>query len=352
VPDQRFGFEKISFGDTHQVVILEVDSMLSVFSKLFLIGIFLGLTPLVGFSQNVRPTTNPKTKKPAASTGSSGWEKSWSIKARLFTTFDSNFDHEPIGTKSVGLIPSVEAGYQLQKDRHRLQFQYTIGVPRYSNFSEYNRRGQYFKSAYRYTIGKGWSTETELEALLKGTNEDRELNNQYIVTQKLNYRVTKKDKLGLYGAFRLKRDSVDPNQNAKNPQIGIKYTRQLTKKMEVYGGFRYDSNIARGLRQRYIRKTYSAGADIALTKNDAIGIEFRYAPRLYGRLIEVNGADVPRSDKKSTLDINWKHAFSSRFGIETNYQFEKRTSNDVDKIYNNHQFVISFYYRWGNGDVK
>ncbi len=31
---------------------------------------------------------------------------------------------------------------------------------------------------------------------------------------------------------------------------------------------------------------------------------------------------------------------------------EKRNSNDIDKIYQNHQVVFSLYYRWGNGDDK
>ncbi len=68
--------------------------------------------------------------------------------------------------------------------------------------------------------------------------------------------MTKKDKVGFYGVYRLKRQSVDPNQDAKNPQVGVKYTRQLTNKLQGYGGFRYDKNIAVGLRQRYIRQLF------------------------------------------------------------------------------------------------
>ncbi len=313
---------------------------------ILLIGLFSGFA----FSQNLTKTAKAKKDSAKTTKTQADWEKTWYIKAKLFTTFDSNFDKEPIATKSFGVIPSLEVGYQLQKDRHRLQFQYSIGYPKYTKFPEYNRLGQYFRTSYRNTLGKGWNSETEFETLLRGLDEDREQNNQYIVTQKFNYRVTKKDKLGFYGVYRLKRQSEDPNQDAKNPQVGVKYTRQITSKLEGYGGFRYDHNIARGLRQRYIRRTFSAGLDFEPTKRDKFSFEARYAPRLYGRLIDVNGFDVPRSDKKLTFNFGWRHEFTSRFGFEANYQFEKRNSNDIDKIYKNHQVVFSFYYRWGNGD--
>lgn len=315
--------------------------------NVLMVGLFCGVA--IGQSATAKQRTKPAPKKETKT--QSGWEKTWYVKAKLFTTFDSNFDKEPIATKSVGVIPSADFGYQLQKDRHRVQFQYSIGYPRYSKFAEYNKLGQYFRGSYRNTLGKGWNSETEFETLLRGLDEDREQNNQFIVTQKFNYRLTKKDKLGFYGVYRLKRQSVDPNADAKNPQVGVKYTRQLTNKLEAYGGFRYDKNIARGLRQRYNRQTISAGFDFEATKRDKIGFEARYAPRNYtNRLTEVNGVDVSRSDKKYTFDFKWRHDFTSRFGVEANYQFEKRTSNELDKIYHNNQIVIALYYRWGNGD--
>lgn len=311
---------------------------------MLLVGLFGGFS----FGQTAKSKAKKDDKQKTKT--QSSWEKTWYLKAKLFGTFDSNFDKEPIGVKSFGVIPSADFGYQLQKDRHRLQFQYSIGRPKYTNFPEYNRLGQYFRGAYRNTLGKGWSSESEFETLLRGLDEDREKNNQFIVTQKFNYRLTKKDKLGFYGVYRLKRQSEDPNQDAKNPQVGIKYTRQLTKKLESYGGFRYDHNIAVGLRQRYIRRTFSAGLDFEATKRDKFSFEARYAPRLYGRLIKVNGFNVPRSDKKMTFDFGWKHQFTDRFWFEADYQFEKRNSNDIDKIYKNHQVVFAIYYRWGNGD--
>jgi hypothetical protein len=316
--------------------------------KVFII--LIGLFALDGFGQTPNPVIKSKAIANQKKKTGSDWEKTWYAKASITGTFDSNFDHEPVGTKSFGAIPTLDLGYQLQNDKNRFQLQYTIGVPKYSNFARYNRRGQYFRAAYRRDLGKGWNAETEFEALFKGTNEDRELNNQFIVTQKFNYRFMKKNKLGFYGVYRLKRNSDDPNANGKNPQIGVKYTRELTKKIDLNSGFRYDNNIANGERQRYIRRTFSTGLSYAPTTRDTIDFEARYAPRLYGRLIDVNGLDVPRSDKKMTFDVNWRHECKSNFGMENSYTFEKRTSNDVDKKYQNHQVVVSLFYRWGNGN--
>lgn len=317
--------------------------------KLAFIILLMGLMGSFIFGQDTK-TKFKKDKNQKAKTQSS-WEKTWYVKAKLFTSFDSNFDKEPIAVKSFGVIPSMDFGYQLQKDRHRLQFQYSLGYPKYSNFPEYNRLGQYFRASYRNTLGKGWNSETEFETSLRGIDEDRERNNQFITTQKFNYRLTKKDKLGFYGVYRIKSQSADRNADAKNPQVGVKYTRQLTNKLEVYAGFRYDKNMARGLRQRYNRQTISAGLDFEPTTRDKFGFEARVAPRQYtNRLTEVNGVDVLRRDKKWTYDVTWRHAFTERFGFETAYQFEKRGSNELDKIYNNHQVIFAIYFRWGNGN--
>lgn len=315
---------------------------------IFLISLF-GIT-ILG-----QTATQKKSKKVTSKTTKtqSSWEKTWYIKAKIFTTYDSNFDKEPIATQSFGVIPSADFGYQLQNDRHRLQFQYSIGYPKFTKFKEYNRLGQYFRGSYRNILGKGWNSETEFETVLRGLDEDREKNNQYILTQKINYRFTKKDKIGFYGVYRLKRQSEDRNADAKNPQFGVKYTRQLSNRLEAYAGFRYDKNLARGLRQRYNRQTVSAGLDFEATKWDKFGFEARFAPRNYtNRLTEVNGVDVLRQDKKWTYDVSWRHDFTDKFGFETTYQFEKRNSNELDKIYNNHQLIFAFYYRWGNGDDR
>ncbi len=344
--DDRFSRREKALGKAG----LEVKVMKLNYKKVALIVLLISLFGGVVFSQNLATKAKKGTVKKANTQAS--WEKTWYIKASLFGTFDSNFDKEPIGTRSFGVIPSLDFGYQLQSSKQRIQLQYIIGVPKYSNFARYSRRGQYFRAAYRYNLGNGFTTETEAEAVFKGANEDRELNNQFIITQKLNYKISKNDKVSVYGAYRIKTASEDPNTNAKNPQVGFKYTRQLTKKLEAFAGFRYDNNIASGERQKYIRRTFSTGFDYAPTKRDTVSFEARYAPRLYGRLIDVDGLEVPRSDKKTTFDVNWRHECKSNFGLENNYSYEKRNSNDPDKKYRNHQVVVSLFYRWGNGSDK
>lgn len=282
----------------------------------------------------------------------SEWEKNWSVLAKFSASFDTNLEHDPVGEKAFGFVPSITSGYQMRSSRHRLRFIYSFAAPRYTIDTDLTRVGNYFAAAYRYSIGR-WSFETDGEISLKGTNEDRETNDQYILTETINYRFDGKTRLGIYGAYRVRRFSAeDADRNAVNPMLGLKFSRALSEKIEWNFGYRYDENRAVSPRQNYIRTTYKTGFDIELTKNDALDAEISYRPRRYkNRLVEIGDAEVLRRDKKWSFDAVWTHNFSPRWGFEAGYQFEKQNSNDADKIFRNHQIVFSVFYHWGNGDV-
>ena len=294
--------------------------------------------------------SKPKVVEPAKKDES--WKKSWSVIVRTSGTFDSNFGKDPVAVRSVGVVPALELGYQIRSKRQRVKLTYSIGAPHYTNFEKYNRVGQYFAGAYRFDFNKNWSAESEAEALFKGTGEDRELNNQYIFTQNLTYRFARKNKINFYAAMRLKRKSEDAEQNSENPQFGVKFSRQLSKKLGWEIGYRYDKNRARGQRQRYIRRTFGTEFDYAPTGRDKFTFAARYAPRLYERTVRVGSVRVPRSDKKWTFGLGWRRDLTERFGFEARYEFETRDSNDADKIYRNHQAIFSLSYRWGNDENK
>lgn len=225
-------------------------------------------------------------------------------------------------------------------------------APRYTVETDLTRVGNYFSAAYRYSIGK-WSFETEGEASLKGTNEDRETNDQYILTETTGYRFDGKTRLNVYGAYRVRRfPSEDAGRNAVNPMLGFKFSRELAKRIDWNIAYRCDENRAVSARQNYIRTTYKTGFDVQLTKNDQFETEISYRPRRgTSRTVEIGDAEVLRRDKKWSFDAIWTHNFKRRWGFAAGYQFEKQNSNDPDKISRNHQIVFSVFYHWGNGDI-
>lgn len=298
-------------------------------------------------------TVTKKTEKTIQKSNLSkeDWTKTWSVVVTYNTTFDTNLEHETNAKSAVGFAPSVTAGYQLRSKRHRLKLIYGLAGSRYTKNTDLNRVGQYFGAAYRLSFGK-WSLETEGEAILKGTNEDRETNNQFIVTEKLTYRFDRKTRAGVYYAYRLKRFAAeDAERNSVNPLYGFKFTRDFGSKIQWDFGYRYDENRARSPRQNYIRSTYNTSLTYQLTKKDLLSADANYRPRLYQRTIRIGDARIPRRDRKYSFDLGWRRDVTNRFGFEFFYGFEKQNSNDADKIYRNHQAGFSIFYRWGNGDA-
>ena len=137
------------------------------------------------------------------------------------TTFNSNLEHDPLAVRAAGFAPSVVAGYQARSKRHRVRLIFGLAGSQYTRSTDLNRIGEYFGASYRLSLGR-WSIESEGEAILKGTNEDRETNDQYIATQNLGYRFDSKTRANIYYAYRVKRYiPQEADRNAVNPEVSM-----------------------------------------------------------------------------------------------------------------------------------
>ncbi len=283
--------------------------------------------------------------------GKDDWTKTWSVLITFNTIFNSNLEHDPAPVRAAGFAPSVVTGYQVRSKRHRARFIYGLSGSRYTRSTDLNRIGQYFGASYRLSLGS-WSWETEGEAILKGTNDDRETNNQFIGTQKIGYRFDSKTRANVYFAYRLKRFiPEDADRNSVNPMYGFKLSRQFGEKADWDIGYRYDENRAQNPRQSYVRSTYDTSLKYQVTKGDLLKAGFTFKPRLYSRTLKVDDLRVPRRDRKYSVDLSLRHNVSDRLSFDFGYAFEKQTSNDIEKLYNDHQFSFSLFYRWGNGET-
>lgn len=305
---------------------------------------------IVAVNKNT-PTKEPvkTTAKPASDKDE--WTKTWSVLVGFNSVFNSNLEHDPIGVRAFGFTPSITTGYQVRSKRHRARFIYGFAGTRYTRSTDLNRIGQYFGASYRFTLGR-WSSETEAEAIFKGTNDDRETNNQFIGTQKLSFRFDDKTRAQVYYAYRVKRFiPEDAERNSVNPMYGFKFSREFGKKADWEVGYRYDENRAQSPRQSYIRSTYDTEFKYQLTKKDILEAGFAYKPRLYSRTLRVGDVRVPRRDRKYTWELNWQRSLTDRLSFDLGYAFERQTSNDPEKPYKDHQISFSLVYHWGNGDV-
>lgn len=276
------------------------------------------------------------------------WERTWSLLTRFSGSFDTNLAHDPVRTSAFGFVPSITAGYMIRSPRHRIKFVYSFANPRYNVDTELTRFGNYFSASYRYDLGR-WSFETNGEASIKGTNDDRETNNLYILTETIGYRFDNRTKLKLFGAYRLRRFAKeDQDRNAVNPRFGLKFTREINKKIRWKLGYRFEENRAISARQDYFRSKYKTGFELNIDRYNVLDAAFSYRTRRY-KTRAAKGLEDLRRDRKWSFDVLWRRSISPRFGIESGYKYENQESNDFRKLYVNHQFVFSVYYHFGNG---
>lgn len=318
------------------------------------------LCTVVGNSQtNTHASKSKATKAAAAKKKSLSRSQTEEAKVRaprrvwltmtLTSVFDSNIDDDEKGLNSFGLVPSVGLHFQNDAEKPSFEADYEVGFHRYTNNEKYDRLSQNLTASYRRQLSRKWQARTTGEISLKGSSEDRDINNQFVLEQQLQYRFNPSNRLRLFGAYRLKRYPLeDIGKNAVDPYIGARFEQQLKggRSWEIL--YRYDKNRSQDPKDRYVRRTFGAQFTTPLLRKrqDLLTIDLRYAPRLYARQVKVDGERVPRQDRRWALDVLYERPLSQDIRWGLNYSFEMRNSNDPEKNFNSHQFSVTFAFNW------
>jgi hypothetical protein len=267
----------------------------------------------------------------------------------LTSVFDSNIDDDETNVSSFGLVPSVGLHFQNDAEKPTFEADYEVGFHRYTNNEKYDRLSHNLTASYRRQLTRRWQARTTGELSLKGSSEDRDINNQYVLEQQLQYRINPNNRLRLFGAYRLKRYPLeDIGKNAVDPYIGARFERKMKggRGWEIL--YRYDKNRSLDPKDRYVRRTYGTQFTTPLfsRRRDLLTVDLRYAPRLYARQVKVDGLRVPRRDGRWVLDFLYERPLSQDLRLGLNYRFETRNSNDPEKNFDSHQFGVTFAFNW------
>jgi hypothetical protein len=263
--------------------------------------------------------------------------------------FDSSIDDDETNVNSFGMAPSVALHFQNDAEKPVFEADYEVALHRHTNTEKYDRLSQYFTASYRRQLSRKWQARTIGEISLKGSSEDRDVNNQYVLEQQLQYRFNPQHRLRLFGAYRLKRYPLeDIGKNALDPYIGARFEQKLKGGRSWELLYRYDKNRSQDPKDRYVRQTYGAQFTTPLfrKRQDLLTVDLRYAPRLYARQVKVNDARVPRRDQRWVLDVLYERPLNQDMRVGLNYRFETRNSNDPEKNFNSHQFGVTFAFNW------
>jgi hypothetical protein len=221
-----------------------------------------------------------------------------------------------------------------------------VGLHRYTKTDRWNKTSHLLETSFERRFLKNLAAETEAVVSLKGTNEDRELADQYVIEEQIKYRLNKENRFRVYGAYRIKRYQDDPGRNTINPFIGAKYQLQNRNRSWTVG-YRYDTNRPVNPRSRYIRRIYSGEFSTPLANNyGSLTLGARLQSKLYARLIRVDGMRVPRHDEKWIFSAFWDRKISKNIQTGCLYTFEWQSSNLADRRFVAQQLGAYIRYQW------
>lgn len=267
----------------------------------------------------------------------------------LGSVFDSNITDDEQGINSFGLVPSAGVHFQNDPEKPSFEADYEVALHRYTGTDEYDVFSHNLTASYRRQLTRKWVARTNGEIGIKGSSEDSDVNNQYVLEQEIQYRLNSNNRLRAFAAYRVKRYPLaDIGKNAIDPYVGGKFAQKLKGAREWEVGYRYDKNRSQDPKDRYVRWTYSAQFNTPLfrSRRDRLTLEARYSPRLYARQVKVNDERVPRHDRRWTFDALYERPLSRGAQLGLNYKYETRNSNDPDKKFNSHLLGMTFTFDW------
>jgi hypothetical protein len=274
-----------------------------------------------------------------------GKERLWSVNLFVSNAYDTNINHDAEEVHSHGFIYGSEVSYQTAAIHPSLKLNYEIAQNSYTNTDAWDRVSHDFVATYEKRMSKAVTFELDGELNFRGSSEDRELSNQYILEPHINYRFTRETRLDFYGAYRLKRYD-DITRNSRNKYVGIDFQRFLNGK-EFVAGIRHERNDADGERNSYIRWTYTVSYSTAFASRNLFSAELRFRPQRYEhRLIKVDGLEVLRDDRRWILNASFVLSIAQHFDLMPGYRLETRSSNDPDKVFTAHLTALALRYHW------
>lgn len=306
-----------------------------------------------GAGRKTEATAAEKKKKAARTPAARAQDERKSRRVWLFaslsTVFDSNVEHDERRIRSFGLVPSFGFHFQDSAEKPSFEAEYEVGLHRYTGTDSFDRVSQYLTAAYRRRLSGRFSSRTTGEVSLKGSSEDRDVNNQYSLEQQFQYRPGRAVRLSAFAAYRLKRYPLaDAGKNAVDPYVGGRVQQELKGGREWQLTYRYDKNRSQDPKDRYVRRTYEAQFSTPLfrARRDLLTLEARYGPRLYARQIKAGGVRVPRRDTRWVFEAGYGRPLARDVRLGLDYRYETRDSNDPGKRFGAHLLGVTFGFDW------
>ncbi len=256
--------------------------------------------------------------------------------------FDSNINQEK---NHIDAVNANVLGLRINYRQPWGEASYEVGRHFYPAVAgNRDRLSHNFRLAGGRPLSKRLTLETVGEISLKGSTEDRDLSDQYVLSPRLEYRLNSENRLRLLAAYRIRRYPDDAERNALNRYVGLEYQRRFQGGRRLEVGYRFETNRARGARNDYRRQTFSADYILPLSPRDRLTFEATYRPRRYISRRLDSGA--LRRDRNIILGASYLRTLRSDLDFLLGYRFEKRNSNDPRRGFNEHTLAGTVTYHF------
>jgi len=258
-------------------------------------------------------------------------------EVRVAQVFESNIDHDPEATPSVGLVPSLHLRVQDRPEDAWLTVDYALARHAYSNTDRWDRTSHQIRVAALREVADDVETITEAELSIRGSSEDRDISNQMQLRQSAEWRISRAVRAEGYATLRYKANPEVPGDRAFRPNAGLALQHRWPSGVRLELGGRYETNIEADPEGRYRRWTTDAELRLPTGRGAYVEAEARYRTRHYPSRFaeEADGdeTDALREDRQWTLGATWHRPLLPRLGAEVGVELDRRTSNDAGKHY-------------------
>jgi hypothetical protein len=269
----------------------------------------------------------------------------WHGTVSLSNLFDGNINHELDPIRSYGIVPAADLVFESSSDP-AFVFGYEIASNRFTGTDEWDRVSHSMYSVWSYRLGSRLRMETEGGASFKGSSEDRELANEFGVSQRLAYRLRKSTRILVVGAYRYKQYSDDPGTSGPSPYIATKFDQKFTDGRRLTIGYKYQRRLSITTRDRYRRSAYTVDYSMPVfTAAERLSFEVEYRPQRYERLIKLPGRQELRADRRFLAGAAYERPLNRRTVMRWMVGVETRASNDPTKHFIAPTFGATVSYR-------
>ncbi|HVT44371.1 MAG TPA: hypothetical protein VMT00_08270 [Thermoanaerobaculia bacterium] len=295
----------------------------------------IGVTGREGERRTPRERTNPKI------------EDRWSFFAGLSSAAESNINSEPEPTADYGVIPSAGVNYRNRGTRGTLEASYAAAMHSYMETDSWDRVSHLLELSYEPRWRGRWRSETIAEVSIKGSDEDRDLSDRYILIQRFKFRLTDAAQLRFNTAYRRKLYEDDPGADAHNPYAGVDYRHSFASGLQWNLGYRWEENRAETERRRYERSTVSTELTVPLSSKSFLRAGVRYRDQLYPERIVRDLDTKPfRRDQRWLGSLSLSRNMRDNVALAVDYSYEQRLSNEEDKGFDGHGLSFSIIRYW------